>query len=215
MLYKPELFFDLSNFKWRGVFENCENAWEALQELDQWLIDYFWKKIGVNAGLDEDFLCKEEDVIFKAGVFYKGRILIGKGSEIRSGAYLLGPLIIGENCVIRSEVENSILLNNVNADHPGYIGNSIVGNDVHLGAGVVLANSNFKNLPVRVGEDNARLEKLGAIIGDGSQIGCNAVLNPGVVIGKNSFVYPNDVLSAGLHSEENLLRRFKQKAKEA
>ena len=121
--------------------------------------------------------------------------IIGDNTEIRPGAYLRGNVIIGKGCVIgnSTEIKNSILFDGVSAPHYNYIGDSIVGNFAHLGAGVILSNlkSDKSNIAVKgVKTYPTCLRKMGAIIGDKSELGCGCVLNPGTVIGKNSIVYP-------------------------
>ncbi|MDE3055159.1 MAG: UDP-N-acetylglucosamine diphosphorylase [Verrucomicrobiota bacterium] len=133
------------------------------------------------------------------------RIAIGKGTVIEPGVYIQGPCIIGENCILRhgayirngvimgnhcaighaAEVKHSILLNYAAAAHFTYVGDSILGNRVNLGAGVKCANLRLDRRPVVPG-----LSKFGTCIGDSAQVGCNAVLNPGTLIGRDAIIYP-------------------------
>ncbi len=125
-----------------------------------------------------------------------GPIYIGAGTEIRPGAYLRGNVIAGENCVLghASEFKNCLLLNNVEVPHFNYVGDSVLGNRAHLGAGAVLANLRLDRGPVTVrlpsGAVDTGLSKLGALLGDGAETGCNAVLQPGTILGKRSVVLP-------------------------
>ena len=124
-----------------------------------------------------------------------GPAVIGKGTEISPGAYIRGNVITGEGCVIgnSSELKNCILLDGVQAPHYNYIGDSILGNRAHLGAGVVCSNlkADGKNVIVKGEKDyETGLRKVGAILADGADIGCNSVINPGTVVGKNTSVYP-------------------------
>ena len=121
--------------------------------------------------------------------------VIGDNTEIRPGAYLRGNVIIGKGCVIgnSTEIKNSILFDGVSAPHYNYIGDSIVGNFAHLGAGVILSNlkSDKSNIAVKgVKTYPTCLRKMGSIIGDSAEIGCGCVLNPGTIIGKSTSVYP-------------------------
>ena len=122
--------------------------------------------------------------------------IIGSGTEIRPGAYLRGNVIIGEKCVIgnSTEIKNSILLKHANAPHYNYIGDSILGNHSHLGAGVICSNlkSDKSNIVVKSPEDNyeTNLRKMGAILGDNVEVGCGSVLNPGTIICANTTIYP-------------------------
>ena len=119
--------------------------------------------------------------------------IIGHGTEIRPGAYLRGNVITGENCVLgnSSEFKNCILLDKVQAPHYNYVGDSVVGNYAHLGAGAIISNlKSTKTQVVIDGTIETGLRKVGAFLGDHVEVGCNSVLNPGTVIGKGSIVYP-------------------------
>lgn len=121
--------------------------------------------------------------------------LIGSNTEIRPGAYIRGNVIIGENCVIgnSSELKHSILLNNVQVPHYNYVGDSILGNFSHMGAGSICSNLKADKTNIIIhGEQNytTDLRKVGAFLADYADIGCNCVLNPGTVIGKHTSVYP-------------------------
>ena len=126
----------------------------------------------------------------------QGSCIICKDAELRQGAYLRGNCIIGENCVIgnSSEIKNSILFNRAQVPHFNYVGDSILGYGAHLGAGAKVSNlkSDKTNVAIRVNNEkiDTGLKKLGAMLGDGVEIGCNAVLNPGTIIGKNTTIYP-------------------------
>ena len=121
--------------------------------------------------------------------------VIGAGTEIRQGAYLRGCVITGERCVIgnSTEVKNSVLFDRVQIPHYNYVGDSILGNLSHMGAGSVCSNLKNDGTTVTVrGEKKYEtgLRKLGAILADGVNVGCGCVLNPGTVIGKGTDVYP-------------------------
>lgn len=126
----------------------------------------------------------------------EGPCWIGPDVEIRPCAYIRGKAIIGPGTVVgnATEVKNSLLLEGVQAPHYNYIGDSVLGNKAHLGAGVICANLRLdqKAIPVHTPEGKAEtgMRKLGAIMGDGSEAGCNAVLQPGTILGKNAAVMP-------------------------
>jgi len=134
------------------------------------------------------------------GAMIKGPAIIGKNCQIRHNAYIRENVIIGDNCVVgnASELKNSMLFNHVQTPHYNYIGDSILGSKAHTGAGVIC--SNLKSLPgnVTVTAPNSELatvldtglRKFGALIGDGAEVGCNSVLNPGSIIGRGSIIYP-------------------------
>jgi bifunctional N-acetylglucosamine-1-phosphate-uridyltransferase/glucosamine-1-phosphate-acetyltransferase GlmU-like protein len=126
-----------------------------------------------------------------------------KGTQIRHGAYIRGSVYTGEKAVIghTTEVKNSIFLSSAKAAHFAYIGDSILGKDVNLGAGTKLANLKFnkKNITLVINNEiiNTGLKKLGAILGDKCQTGCNSVLQPGTLLGKESYVYPGKTCGPG------------------
>ena len=121
--------------------------------------------------------------------------IIGAGTEVRHCAFIRGSALVGENCVVGNsvEVKNVILFDNVQTPHYNYVGDSILGYKAHMGAGSVTSNvKSDKSLVVIHGEENipTHLKKVGAMLGDFVEVGCNSVLNPGTVVGRNSNVYP-------------------------
>ena len=125
----------------------------------------------------------------------EGPAIIGSGSEVRPGAFIRGCVIVGERCVVgnSSELKNCILLNNVQIPHYNYVGDSILGNKAHTGAGTICSNLKSDGKPVIIHGDKdyeTGLRKVGGILADGADVGCGSVLNPGTVIGKNTSVYP-------------------------
>ncbi len=125
-----------------------------------------------------------------------GPAWIGPGTEIRPGAYLRGNVIVGEGCVLGNacEFKNCVLMDEVEVPHFSYVGDSILGNGAHLGAGVICSNLRLDQQPVVVRAESATFEtglrKFGAIFGDNAEVGCNVVLNPGTVLGRRSLVTP-------------------------
>jgi len=140
--------------------------------------------------------------------------IIGSNTEIRPNAYLRGNVIIGENCVIgnSTELKECILLNNVQVPHYNYVGNSVLGNFSHMGAGSICSNlkSDGKNVVIHGDKDyETGLRKVGAILGDFADVGCNCVLNPGTIIGKNSSIYPLTSLR-GVIQENSIVKSMKE-----
>jgi NDP-sugar pyrophosphorylase family protein len=125
-----------------------------------------------------------------------GPVWIGPNTEIRAGAIIRSNVIVGAGCVLGNacEYKNSLLLDRVQTGHYNYVGDSILGNDAHLGAGAICSNLRLdkKNVAVRTADQaiDSGLRKLGAILGDGVEVGCNAVLNPGTLIGPRALVMP-------------------------
>lgn len=128
--------------------------------------------------------------------FIGKNIIIGENTEVRQGAFIRGNAIIGKFCVIgnSTEVKNAIIFDGVQIPHFNYVGDSILGYKAHLGAGAVTSNVKSDKTNVTVLYDGERintgLRKFGAMVGDNAEIGCNCVLNPGTVIGRNCTVYP-------------------------
>lgn len=123
-----------------------------------------------------------------------GPAWIGADTEVRPGAYIRGNVIIGERCVIgnSSEYKNALLMDDVQTPHYNYVGDSILGNGAHLGAGVILANLRLdkNNVPVTNERIDSGLRKLGAILADHAEAGCNSVLQPGTILAKRAIVMP-------------------------
>ena len=143
----------------------------------------------------EDGILVGENVSIHPNAVIIAPAVIGSGTEIRPGAYLRGNVISGKNCVIgnSSELKNCILLDRVQVPHYNYVGDSILGNRAHMGAGSICSNlkSDGSNVVIRAERDyETGLRKIGGILGDYADVGCSCVLNPGTVIGKNTRVYP-------------------------
>ncbi|MBH55036.1 MAG: UDP-N-acetylglucosamine diphosphorylase [Opitutaceae bacterium] len=140
-------------------------------------------------------------------VVIHGPTFIGPHTEIRPGAYIRGNVIAGAHCVLGNscEFKNSLLLNHVQVPHFSYVGDSVLGNGAHLGAGVICSNLRLDQANVWIklvgGAVDSGLRKLGALIGDEAEVGCNSVLTPGCILGKRSLVYPSMVFGGVLDSE--------------
>lgn len=151
-------------------------------------------------------------VLVESGALIKSPAIIGDYTEIRQGAYLRGYCLTGTHCVIghTTEVKHSIFLDHAKAGHFAYLGDSILGRDVNLGAGTKFANLRFLpgNVTIRTSEgliDTGR-RKFGAILGDKVQTGCNSVTNPGTLIGKEGILMPNTTAPSGFHPPRTILR---------
>ena len=137
-----------------------------------------------------------EGTVVEDGAMIKGPAIIGRNCQIRHNAYLREDVIVGDGCVVGNscELKNSLLFNNCEVPHFNYVGDSILGYKAHLGAGVVLSNVKVIKGNVAVEFEGKRIDtglrKFGALIGDHAQIGCNAVLNPGSIVGRNAVIYP-------------------------
>ncbi|MGE4558597.1 MAG: hypothetical protein AB7E77_00210 [Desulfobulbus sp.] len=151
-------------------------------------------------------------VLIESGAMIKSPAIIGDHSEIRQGAYLRGYTLVGSRCVVghATEVKHSIFLNDAKAGHFAYLGDSILGSRVNLGAGTKCANLRFLpgNVSIRVAENkiDTGLRKFGAILGDDCQTGCNSVTSPGTILGPGSLLLPNITAPSGLHPRKSVLR---------
>lgn len=149
--------------------------------------------------------------VVEPGALIRGPIVIGKNSEIRHGAYVRGDCLVGNKCVIghTTEIKGSIMLDGAKAGHFAYIGDSILGMGVNLGAGTKLAN--LMAIPgtvvIRCGKkryDTGR-RKIGAILGDGTETGCNSVTSPGTLMGPRSVIYPAMAVPGGYYPEKTIV----------
>ena len=191
---KTTELFDCQTEYLKELFEGAEYPWEMLPKIKAYILALIEK------GMDGYTLLKEgvlvgEGVKIAPTATIEGPTIIGSGTEIRPGAYIRGSVITGEKCVIgnSSELKNCVLLNTVQVPHYNYVGDSILGNYAHMGAGSICSNlkSDGKNIVVHGDvEYETGLRKIGGILGDHADIGCGCVLNPGTVIGKNTSVYP-------------------------
>ena len=149
--------------------------------------------------------------VIEPGALIKGPTIIGNQTEVRQGAYLRGSCLIGDRCVVghTTEVKNAIMMNDAKAGHFAYIGDSILGNDVNLGAGTKLANLKIIDMPVILNIEGmihkTGLRKFGAILGDNVQTGCNSVTSPGTLLGKGALVYPCLNVPAGYFPPKSII----------
>jgi UDP-N-acetylglucosamine diphosphorylase / glucose-1-phosphate thymidylyltransferase / UDP-N-acetylgalactosamine diphosphorylase / glucosamine-1-phosphate N-acetyltransferase / galactosamine-1-phosphate N-acetyltransferase len=199
-MFKPADLFDLAQTEHAAIFADCKFAWDALKKIEGYLVanlkPELRNKCDGRAYVGEQVFIGEGTVL-EDGVMIKGPAIIGKNCKIRHNAYIRENVIIGEDCVVcnSTEIKNSLLFNHAVAPHYNYVGDSILGHKAHLGAGVKI--SNFKMFPgnIEVEVDgvpfDTGLRKFGALMGDGAEAGCNAVLNPGSILGRGAVVYPN------------------------
>ena len=178
----------------RELFDFCEYPWEMLPKIKDYIKALIADGIEGYSEVSDGVLVGENVKIYPSATV-EGPTIIGSGTEIRPGAFIRGSVITGENCVIgnSSELKNCVLLNGVQVPHYNYVGDSVLGNFAHMGAGAICSNlkSDGKLVVIHGDEDYAtKLRKVGAILADGADIGCGCVLNPGTVIGKRTSVYP-------------------------
>jgi UDP-N-acetylglucosamine diphosphorylase / glucose-1-phosphate thymidylyltransferase / UDP-N-acetylgalactosamine diphosphorylase / glucosamine-1-phosphate N-acetyltransferase / galactosamine-1-phosphate N-acetyltransferase len=199
-MFKPSALFDLSQTEHAALFDGCEQAWDALKNIKAYLKanlrPALRNRCEGKAYIGRDVFIGEGTVV-EDGAMIKGPAIIGRNCQIRHNAYLREDVIVGDECVVGNscELKNVLLFNNCQVPHFNYLGDSILGHKAHLGAGVVLSN-------VKVIKGNITLEiegktfdtglrKFGALLGDRAEVGCNSVLNPGSIIGRDSILYPS------------------------
>ena len=171
-----DYFFRKKDFPFKEIFD-AENVLSILK-------------------IKDEILSKQTEKVFidpsttvKEGVVIEGRVYIGKNCVIGPHAYIRNGTIIGDNCGIgRAEIKNSVIMNGSKVPHHCYIGDSVLGCDVNMGAGTVLANFKFEGKDIIVDGMNVG-RKFGAIIGDDVSIGCNTTCSPGTLIGPNTWTY--------------------------
>src|SRR6201990_3614732 len=198
-MFAPADLVDLEHTAHSKLFEKQNYVWDALTQIASYL------QFRLMPAVVGELMGKP---------FISNRVFIGRGTVVEQGAVLKGPAWIGENCQIRSgcyvrenviagkgvvmgnscEFKNCILFDEVQVPHFNYVGDSILGHHAHLGAGVILSNVKLDHAEITIvsGENkiSTGLKKFGAIVGDRTEIGCNAVINPGAVIGRDCIIYP-------------------------
>ena len=157
------------------------------------------------AYLFDDKIIIGAGTVVEPGALIKGPTVIGTNTEIRQGAYMRGNCLIGDRCIVghTTEIKSSIMLDGSKAGHFAYIGDSILGKDVNLGAGTKLANLKMIPGPVMIAVNkkyhNTGRRKLGAILGDRTETGCNSVTSPGTLMEPHSVVYPGLTVAGGYY----------------
>ena len=214
----PIDFFDLEHYGHKELFygRQIEYVWDVLKVLKDYLNQTIRSEIHgqvmEGAYLWDDKIFIGPGSVVEPGAVIKGPTYIGANTEIRQGAYIRGTVLVGDNCVVghATELKNSILLDRAHAAHFAYVGDSIQGNHINLGAGTRLANVklNNTNVIIKIGDQayETGLRKLGAIVGDRVQIGCNAVLNPGTLLEPGCMAYALTLLQ-GFYPANTMIKR--------
>lgn len=210
MALKPEIFFNLENYEHKALFFGAENVWEALNNIPKYMEEYF-KKIPkgerIKGTVKPGAILVGDDIFIGEGAkveptaYIEGPAIIGPESIIGTAAYIRGGTILGRHCIIGhcTEAKNTIMIDNSAAPHFNFIGDSILGNNVNIGAGVVLANFRLDAKPVPVGAESTGLIKFGAALGDRVKVGCNSVLEPGTFLGPDTWVLPAQYFRRGYY----------------
>ena len=188
--------YDLEHTAAAEYLRGFSYPWEALAGIGEMIL-------AVGASLPGDEYEHTDDNVWiarDAKVYPTATILgpciIGHETEVRPGAFIRGNALVGRNCVVgnSTELKNVILFDNVQVPHYNYVGDSILGYKAHMGAGSLTSNVKSDKLPVVIHNEGEDLptgrKKVGAMVGDRVEVGCNTVLNPGTVIGRDSNIYP-------------------------
>lgn len=192
--------YDLDKTIAKKVFEGAEYPWEVLSKIKDFVIELgktlpkdIYEEVSENV-----WIAKSANVYESA--YIKGPCIIDENAEVRHSAFIRGSAIVGKNAVVgnSTELKNAILFDNVQVPHFNYVGDSILGYKAHMGAGSITSNVKSDKSLVKIKENDECFEtgikKVGAMLGDNVEVGCNAVLCPGTVIGRNSMVYPTKIV---------------------
>jgi len=198
-VFKPADLFDLKQTEHAALFAGVEFAWEVLRKIKPHLeanLKPELRNTCEGAAFIGDQVFIGEGTVVEDGAMIKGPAIIGRNCQIRHNAYIREHVIVGDGCVVGNscELKNALLFNQCQVPHFNYLGDSIVGHKAHVGAGVIASNLKSLSGNVTVEMDgkpfDTGLRKFGALIGDGAEIGCNTVLNPGSIIGRGAVIYP-------------------------
>ncbi|MEI8026409.1 MAG: UDP-N-acetylglucosamine diphosphorylase [Pseudomonadota bacterium] len=208
-----QLFQDrASDYSWKILGSSLKEAIaQAVSEVPRG--DRLQGQIHPGAWLIGDQIVIEAGAMVEAGAYIEGPTFIAKGAVVRHGAYIRGHVYVGPNSIMghTTEAKESLLLADAKAAHFAYLGNSLLGNQVNLGAGTKLANLRLdhQNIKVRFGEDimDTGLKKFGAILGDHAQTGCNSVTNPGTVLLPGSAILPCTVATGIVSNRRGLVKK--------
>jgi len=203
-MFSANKFLDLEQTEHASLFQQGVPLWSALPNIGKYIADFLSNVAELPPGDIHDTaeigpqVYVAEGAVVEAHAVIKGPAIIGKGTTVRSGAYVRENVIAGDNCMLgnSSEFKSCILFNNCEVPHFNYVGDSILGYKAHLGAGVICSNVRLDRRSIRVRRNDTAdwidtgLRKFGAIIGDRSEVGCNSVLSPGSILGRDCIVHP-------------------------
>lgn len=193
---KVSELLDLTETIAAELFSDIEFPWQALPLIHDYIL-----KLGATLDSEkyeqrgEDIWIAKSATVFDSA-YIAGPVIIDEGAEVRHGAFIRGNAIVGKNAVVgnSTELKNVVLFNRVQVPHYNYVGDSILGYRAHMGAGSITSNVKSDKTLVAIKGNGKQiktgLKKVGAILGDCVEVGCNSVLNPGTVVGRNTNIYP-------------------------
>lgn len=195
-MLKINELFNVENEILNDVLSKYTYPYEVLPDISKIILE-LGSKLGNDYTKIKDNVWVHKNTEISSTAFITGPAIIMEGACLRHNAYLRENVIIGKNTVIgnSSEIKNSIIMDNSQIPHFNYVGDSILGNYVHLGAGVIIANLRLDKKNIKVEGIDTNLRKIGAFIGDNTEIGCNSVICPGTLLNKGSIVYPLSTVS--------------------
>lgn len=195
-MLSPKNIFDADHLAIFGIFDGCIYPWEALPKIADCIRSYAETLSAdeYDNPAPEVWISKKAEVAPTA--FIKGPCVIEEGAEVRHCAYIRGSVYVGKGAVVgnSTELKNAVLSDGVQVPHYNYVGDSILGYKAHMGAGSIASNvkGDKKNIVVHTEDENIEtgLRKFGVMLGDGVEVGCGSVLNPGTVVGRGARIYP-------------------------
>ncbi|OJU80686.1 MAG: hypothetical protein BGO10_02600 [Chlamydia sp. 32-24] len=202
--FSPNYFINLSDLKHKELF-SVSYIWEVIAKLEEYLSNYKLGKIEIDIprGVyleNPELISIGRGTVLEPGAYIKGPVIIEANCVIRHGAYIRGNVIAEEGSLIghATEAKNCFLSPGAHAAHFSYLGDSILGINVNLGAGTICSNVKLNREEITIKDQGkiyqTGLKKMGAVIGDGCQLGCNTVTNPGAIIGKKASSFPNSTI---------------------
>ena len=206
-MYTINDLYDLNETIAAKLFEGKTYPWEVLSDIGDFIME-----LGPTLPKDKFDQIGEDIWIAKSVTIAKtatlnGPLIIDEETEVRPGAFIRGKAIVGKNCVVgnSTELKNVVLFNTVQVPHYNYVGDSVLGTHSHMGAGSITSNvkSDKTLVVVKNGEEKIEtgLKKFGAMLGDYVEFGCNSVLNPGTVVGRNTNIYPSSSVRGVIPSD--------------
>lgn len=211
LLLKFEEYLDMDASAARALFEEYDTPEQVLDRLREFIVEYA-RTLDAEAFEQRErgvWIAKSASVAPNATLV--APCIIGENAQLRCGAYIRGGVIVGKGCVIgnSSEVKDSVLFDSVKLPHFNYVGDSVLGRAVHLGAGAVISNLKSTHSAISINDGvttrRSTRRKLGALVGDEVEIGASAVICPGSVIGRGSIIYPLSLFRG--HLEAHMIRK--------
>ncbi len=198
-MFRPEEYLDLARTAHRELFAEVEFVWDALKKIGAYLEGHLEPanrgRVMGHAFVGERVYIGDGTIV-EPGAVIKGPAWIGRNCQVRSGAYIRENVILGDWVVAGNscEFKNSLVFDGCEVPHFNYVGDSILGHKAHIGAGVILSNVKLDRSEIVVEHEGKKfatgLRKFGAVIGDRTEVGCNCVINPGALLGRDCFLYP-------------------------